>query len=49
MGCIYFETPCIMMIRAGAIEYTDCISAMVRPLPMSVLDKTLNYLMARLQ
>ena len=35
---------------AGAVEYTDCISAEEYPIPrMSILDMTLNHLMVRLQ
>ena len=35
---------------AGAVEYTDCISAEVSPSPQtSILDMTLNNPMARLQ
>ena len=45
-------SPSINTIQsAGAVEYTDCISAESKtpPSPMSVLDKTLNNLMMRLQ
>ena len=30
-------------VRWGAVEYTNSISAEVRPLPTSVLDMPLNY------
>ena len=38
-----------MAQSAGAVEYTDCISAKGKTLPMSVLDMTLNNVMVRLQ
>ena len=35
---------------AGAVEYTDCISAKgLPPFPTSLLDMTLNNLMVRFQ
>ena len=36
---------CFLALSAGAVEYTECISAEVRPPPMSVLYLTLNHLM----
>ena len=40
----------MLALSAGAVEYSDCITAEgVRLPPMSVLDMTLNSLMVRLQ
>ena len=44
------NSPNLVAQLAGAVEYTDCISAKEwPPPPMSILDITLNNLMVRLQ